>query len=94
MKYLLLFLLLASFADISAQQHNAGYQYQAPADPMVREKLAQLVGCETGELIITRNTTESMDTVICGIDWKAGEEAVMAEQDYGAMLDMFKQQAK
>lgn len=35
-----------------------------------------------------------MDTVICGIDWKAGDEAIMAAQDYGAMLDMFKQQAK
>ena len=35
-----------------------------------------------------------MDTVISGIDWKAGDEAVMAEQDYGSMLDMFKQQSK
>jgi selenocysteine lyase/cysteine desulfurase len=61
---------------------------------MVRETLAQFLGCEKEEVIITRNTTESMDTVICGIDWKAGDEAVMAEQDYGAMLDMFKQQAK
>jgi selenocysteine lyase/cysteine desulfurase len=61
---------------------------------MVRETLAQFLGCEKEEVIITRNTTESMDTVICGIDWKAGDEAIMAEQDYGAMLDMFKQQAK
>jgi selenocysteine lyase/cysteine desulfurase len=28
------------------------------------------------------------------MDWKAGDEAVMAMQDYGAMLDMFKQQAR
>src|SRR6185503_14903455 len=42
------------------------------------------------ELIITRNTTESLDTVISGYDWHAGDEAVMAAQDYGAMLDMFK----
>lgn len=61
---------------------------------MVRDSLANLVGCEKEELIITRNTTEGMDTVICGIDWKVGDEAIMAEQDYGAMLDMFKQQAK
>jgi selenocysteine lyase/cysteine desulfurase len=61
---------------------------------MVRETLAQFLGCEKEEVIITRNTTESMDTIICGMDWKSGEEAIMAEQDYGAMLDMFKQQAK
>lgn len=61
---------------------------------MVREQVAALVGCDKEELIITRNTTEAIDTVICGIDWKAGDEVIFAEQDYGAMIDMFKQQAK
>lgn len=60
----------------------------------LNERLAEFVGCSKEELIITRNTTESIDTVISGIDWKAGDEAVMAEQDYGSMLDMFKQQAR
>lgn len=60
----------------------------------VREQLATLAGCKTEELIITRNTTESIDTVIAGMDWKAGDEAIMALQDYGAMLDMFKLQAR
>jgi selenocysteine lyase/cysteine desulfurase len=53
-------------------------------------KLAELAGCSTEELIITRNTTESLDMVIGGIHWKAGDEAVMAEQDYGSMLNHFK----
>ena len=60
----------------------------------VRKSLASLVGCDFEEIIITRNTTESLDTIIAGYDWKPGDEAVMAEQDYGAMLDMFKLQAK
>jgi selenocysteine lyase/cysteine desulfurase len=53
-------------------------------------KLAALAGCSNEELVITRNTTESLDLVIGGTHWQAGDEAVMAEQDYGAMLDMFK----
>ncbi|MBK8506426.1 MAG: aminotransferase class V-fold PLP-dependent enzyme [Saprospiraceae bacterium] len=57
-------------------------------------KLALIAGCKADEIIITRNTTESLDTVIQGIGWSAGDEAVMAEQDYGAMLDMFKLQAQ
>ncbi len=57
-------------------------------------KLASIAGCTAEELIITRNTTESLDMVIGGMNWKAGDEALMAEQDYGAMLDMFKQVAK
>ncbi len=54
------------------------------------ERLAQLAGCSSEELVITRNATESLDMVIGGFHWKEGDEAVMAEQDYGAMLDMFK----
>ena len=60
----------------------------------VRTRLAKMAGVSPEELIITRNTTESLDTVISGYDWKPGEEAVMAAQDYGAMLDMFKLQAR
>jgi len=60
----------------------------------VTDRLAEVLGCSSEELIITRNTTESLDTIISGIEWKAGDEAVMAEQDYGSMLDMFKQQSK
>ncbi|MFN9519520.1 MAG: aminotransferase class V-fold PLP-dependent enzyme [Bacteroidota bacterium] len=59
-----------------------------------RDRLADLVGCNKDELIITRNTTESLDTIISGIDWKAGDEAVVAYQDYGSMLDMFRQQQR
>jgi selenocysteine lyase/cysteine desulfurase len=60
----------------------------------VSTRLATLAGCSPDELIITRNTTESLDTVISGFDWKAGDEAIMAQQDYGAMLDMFALQAR
>jgi selenocysteine lyase/cysteine desulfurase len=57
-------------------------------------ELAQLGNCSTDELVITRNATESLDLVIAGRRWQAGDEAVMAEQDYGAMLDMFELQAQ
>src|SRR5262249_41095408 len=59
----------------------------------VREAVASFAGCPVEELIVTRNTTESMDTVIAGMDWKKGDEAIMARHDYGSMLDMFKQQS-
>ena len=54
-------------------------------------KLAGIVGCSPEEVILTRNTTESLDMIISGFHWNAGDEAVMAEQDYGSMLEMFKQ---
>ncbi len=54
-------------------------------------KLAEAAGCSSDELIITRNTTESLDMIIGGLDWNPGDEAVFAEQDYGSMRDMFAQ---
>lgn len=60
----------------------------------VASQLAEIAGCADQELIITRNTTESLDIIIGGIHWQEGDEAVMAEQDYGAMKNMFKLQAK
>ncbi len=57
----------------------------------ITAKLAGIAGCSADEIVITRNTTESLDMIIGGLDWKAGDEAIMAYQDYGAMLDMFEQ---
>lgn len=57
-------------------------------------KVAAVAGCSPEELILTRNTTESLDTIISGFHWNEGDEAVMAEQDYGSMLEMFKQVSK
>ncbi len=57
----------------------------------ITARLAKVLGCGADELIITRNTTESLDMVIGGLNWEKGDEAIMAYQDYGAMLDMFEQ---
>ena len=43
--------------------------------------LAKMAGCLPEELIITRNTTESLDLVIHGQKWEKGDEAIMAVQD-------------
>lgn len=58
------------------------------------EKLANIIGAKAQNIIITRNTTESLNMVIKGMDWQAGDEAVYAIQDYGAMKLMFEQVAK
>ena len=60
----------------------------------IAARVARLVGCPEDTLVLTRNTTESLDTIISGFPWKAGDEAIFAIQDYGAMQDMFKQVAR
>ena len=59
----------------------------------VADMVGELVGCDPGEVVITRNTTESLDTIIGGFPWKEKDEAVFADQDYGAMKHMFEQVA-
>lgn len=54
------------------------------------EKLATVVGCSADELAITRNATESLDIVIAGKNWQAGDETIMAEQDYGTIVSAMK----
>ena len=60
----------------------------------VAARLAQLVNSSSKELIITRNTTESLDMIIGGFPWEKGDEAIFAKQDYGAMRIHFHQQQK
>ncbi len=83
--------------NVRAINVEASHYMRTRKDPdkvVLRTQLAALAGCTPEEIIVTRNTTESLDTVIAGFDWKSGDEAVMANQDYGAMLDMFKLQAR
>jgi len=58
------------------------------------QAVAEVIGATNEEVIITRNTTESLDTIISGYPWHEGDEAIMANTDYGSMLRMFKQVEK
>ena len=80
--------------DINRQASRYMRTRQFDDKAAVRDRLAAMAGVSPQELIITRNTTESLDVVIGGFPWRAGDEAVMAAQDYGAMLDMFRLQAR
>ncbi len=60
----------------------------------IANEVATIVGCTGEEVAITRNTTESLDLIIGGIHWEVGDEAVMAEQDYGSMLNHFEYVAR
>ena len=85
---------IANVREVNYQGSYYMRTVQAADKLAARESLAAMAGCSPDELIITRNTTESLDTVIAGCDWKPSDEAVMAVQDYGAMLDQFALQAK
>lgn len=87
----------AFVANAGAINGEASHYMRTKLDTDVvkmRTALATFAGVPVEELVVTRNTTESLDTIINGIPWQAGDEAVMATQDYGSMMDMFALQAR
>ena len=48
----------------------------------VREKLATYSGIKTSELVLTRNTTESMNIIIQGIKLRRGDEILRTNLEY------------
>lgn len=40
------------------------------------EKIAQFIGGENGNVVLTKNTTESINTVACGLEWKNEDQII------------------
>jgi selenocysteine lyase/cysteine desulfurase len=59
----------------------------------LREKLAALAGTPAGEIAVNRNSTEALNTVIYGLDLKAGDEVIGCKQDYPHMIEAYRQRA-
>jgi selenocysteine lyase/cysteine desulfurase len=57
----------------------------------LRKNLAKLAGCSAEEIAINRNSSEGLETVIFGLQLKAGDEVVAARQDYPNMINAYKQ---
>jgi selenocysteine lyase/cysteine desulfurase len=57
----------------------------------LRQNLANLAGCSPEEIAINRNSSEGLETVIFGLQLKAGDEVVAAKQDYPNMINAYKQ---
>jgi len=53
----------------------------------LRKNLAKLAGCDAEEIAINRNSSEGLETVIFGLQLKAGDEVVVGEPDQQGGLD-------
>jgi selenocysteine lyase/cysteine desulfurase len=57
----------------------------------LRDNLAALAGVPADEIAINRNTTEALNTIIFGLNLKAGDEIVLSRYDYPNMMNAWKQ---
>ncbi len=60
----------------------------------VRRRLAAEFGCDTEEMAITRNSSESLQIAQNGLDLKPGDEVITTEQDYPRMLTTWDQRMR
>lgn len=57
----------------------------------IRRRLAGLCGADPEEIALVRNSTEALETVIFGLNLRAGDEVIAAESDYPSMVAAWKQ---
>ena len=65
-----------------------------PQIESVRRGLAAEFGCDPEEMAITRNASESLETIILGLDLQRGDEVLTTNQDYPRMLTTWRQRER
>ena len=89
---------------LEAMVRDLRFSNEAPVEHMwnvlepriesVRRDLAREFGCDPEEMAITRNASESNETMIFGLDLKRGDEVLVTNQNYGRMLTSWDQRAR
>jgi selenocysteine lyase/cysteine desulfurase len=67
------------------------WQILEPQSETIRAGLAKTFGCDAEEIAITRNASESLEILLMGMDFKAGDEILTTNQDYPRMLTTLRQ---
>jgi selenocysteine lyase/cysteine desulfurase len=80
------------FANVAPAHHM--WDVLEPRVESVRRELAREFGCDPEELAVTRNASESMQTLIAGLELKRGDEVVVSDQNYTRMLTAWDQRAR
>ena len=65
-----------------------------PQSETIRTGLADLFGCDREEIAITRNTSDSLEAILFGLDLKRGDEVLTTTQDYPRMLTTLRQRER
>ncbi len=61
---------------------EAGREIQAQA----REAAARIFNATVDEVLVTRNTTEGLNIVLSGLDWKQGDEIIICDMEHGSVI--------
>lgn len=76
---------VAAWRELESSPVLHGYRREhsvlAQADA-VRWRAASLLGCHADEVLLTRSTTEGMNTVALALPWRAGDRVLTTDQEH------------
>ncbi len=75
--------------DLEAEQGRCGRPYfdsvmELAAD--ARAGYARVLGCEPGDVALTGSTTDGVNTVLAGLDLRAGDEVITTDEEHPGLL--------
>jgi selenocysteine lyase/cysteine desulfurase len=65
-----------------------------PHKETARIRLSRIANCSPEEIALTRNTTEALNAVIFGLDFRPGDEILTTNLEYYSMLNALEQRAQ
>ena len=60
------------------------YEMELQGFEAVRGQVAALLNADAGEITLTRNVTDGINIVLHGLDWQAGDEVILTDQEHPA----------
>lgn len=77
---------LGAWATDMAEHGDVHWLAWAAAAERARQRLAQLLGAQTEEIALLRNTTEGLSLVAEGFPWRAGDNVVVPSDEFPSNL--------
>lgn len=68
--------------DVRDRGRNNYPDWCSYADREIKGRIARLIGARAGEIAFVKNTTEGLVTVANGLDWREGDNVVLADIEY------------
>jgi len=68
--------------DVRRTGRNNFPHWMRHADTEVKDRIAKLIGAERAEIAFIKNTTEGLSIVANGVDWRDGDNVIIADIEY------------
>lgn len=74
---------LAAWMELETNPVHQAYRVQPPVLEQVRDKAAAMLRCTAEEIVLTRGTTDGMNSVAAGLDLGPDDRVLTTDQEHG-----------